>query len=197
MVAARTATTPRQVSGSPPLPPSSDTDAVRPRTTAEARRQDHVRRQFFAHAGALAQRYRIHPSRVLEHAEVARRALPGRLASNAVWIEDLVLAAACSDGVEIAWADLTHHVGPSLHRAASRRLSAAAATAFVPRFWKALRQETLRPMATPQRGAAPSLRTFAGQRSLESWLVERMLSEFDRATERSEPSQASSRTVGV
>lgn len=168
-------------------PPSRGTgkavaDSRGTRGSAAVRHLDHARRQFFAHAGGLAVRYRISPCDVIEHLESARAVLPGRIAAAPVWIEDLVLATACSRGVSIAWTDLANHIDPSLRRAAASRLPEPDATAFVALFHHALRHRSLGATPPDRRSGAPSLRTFAGHRSLESWLVERLLAHLDWAT---------------
>lgn len=152
------------------------------RAAAETTHLDRVRRQFFAHAGDLATRYRLTLADVLAHVETARGFLPGRVAAGPIWIEDLVLAAACTRGVAIAWVDLTTHLEPSMRRAAASRLSEADAAIFVARFSRSLRRSSSGAASTDRRGGAPSLREFAGQRSLASWLAERLLAQLDWAT---------------
>ncbi len=143
------------------------------------RDRDRMRRRFFAEAGWIATRYRIGPEAVFEHVETARQALPGRSPAGTIWIEDVVLATACCRGVAIAWTDLTSHVEPALRRAAASRLPDAEAAGTVAMFWRSMRRRTLE--GTSGHGAleAPALQEFAGQRSLQSWLVERLLAQLD------------------
>lgn len=153
---------------------------------------DRIRQRFFAEAGPLCIRYRIGPDDVVEHYAAARRGLPGRLVSSTIWIEDLVLAAACSRGVSLAWADLVAHLEAPLHVAVATRLPDAEASATVSRFFDALRRRTAEPTTPVRRGGGPSLREFAGQRSLRSWLVERVFAHAsrDRSPHRARPTDS-------
>ena len=129
-----------------------------------------IRRAFFASAAESAARYGVHCDRVIVHLWELRQRHPRFRLRQVTNIDDLVHAIACVDESNMAWAELNsfHERGlVSLCRIPSDEITS---TIMIRRFFSALRRrhQTLSALNSP------SIRDYAGDRPLRTWLNERL-----------------------
>ena len=163
----------RRASGGSKRPSKCAPQMIKPRTGATS----HLRQLFFAQAAEFAVRYDIRYERVLEHLWVARgyvHRLPVRTVAH---LDDLVHAAACLDGLSLAWADLIDVAEPALVRVCMRRLDSADSVVFVRRMLCELRT----PVPNPRPRKHLTLQAYTGVQPLRNWLAERTAARLGQA----------------
>ncbi|MHC4220520.1 MAG: hypothetical protein ACYSU7_18940 [Planctomycetota bacterium] len=132
-----------------------------------------LRRAYFAQAGEIAMRYGVRFERVLDHLVVVR---PGHF-QHAIpvvrYLDDLIHAVACLDGVDLAWRDLSERHERALIRACRHWLDATDAIVFVRRLLAGLRGD--------QEPDLQTLRSFDGSCSLRRWLGDRIVGALNRS----------------
>lgn len=156
-----------------------------------------LRREFFARAGSLATRYGVTPERLVSFCSQRDPSTPLGTSRLVGHIEDLVMAAACTDDVAPAWSDLHERHESILVRATSERFGADDALLFVRRWLAALRRSTLAQAGALAGGSseagaghdpvlhadhlrAPSIADYPGQQPLRHWLAQRLDAELAR-----------------
>ena len=125
-----------------------------------------LRRAYFAHAAEIAVRYSVTVDRVLRHLECALAHHSSRSVPAVRHMDDLVHAAACVDGYDIAWRDLVDRYERPLVRACRQWLEATDAIVFVRRLLAELRRD--------EPTGIRSLRSFDGSCTLRRWLGDRV-----------------------
>ena len=132
-----------------------------------------LRRAYFAQAGEIATRYGVRFERLLDHLDVLR--LRHRQQSIPVvrYLDDLIQAVACLDGVDMAWRDLGERHERALIRACRHWLDATDAIVFVRRLLAGLRRD--------RQPGVQTLRNFDGSCSLRRWLGDRIVGALNRS----------------
>lgn len=140
-----------------------------------------VLRGFFAESGSVALRYGVTPEQILLHLDSAGAVSQSTAVRQLHWVEDLAVAAACSDGHPRAWLDAFQHFQSVLLRAARIRLSEAESEVFVQRFWTDLEEETSKRRLdrSQRRSDRPALQDYMGTRPLRTWLIDRVLGRLE------------------
>jgi len=127
-----------------------------------------LRRLFFAASCDGLAAYGISFDDLLIHLWQVRRHANGPLALREIrHLGDLVLAIACLRGSHRAWAEMTLRCEPALVRQASLRNTAWQALVHARRILADVQRTAL---CQDHDAALPTLRGYAGQRSLRTWL---------------------------
>lgn len=134
-----------------------------------------LRYAYFAQAGEIAIRYGVVFDRVVEHVRILDERRRQRSAYSIRYVEDLVHAVACTDGVDLAWNDLSEQHERVLLRVCAERYEGSVAIVLVRRFLATLRRES----AQPGTRGRWTLRRYDGTQSLRRWLRERLLNWTD------------------
>jgi hypothetical protein len=145
------------------------------RTPCCSQRVSELRRAYFAHAGEIAMRYGIRFERVLDHLETLRLEHPQHSFPAVRYLDDLIHAVACLDGVDLAWRDLGEQHERALTRACGQWLEATDAIVFVRRLLAGLR--------TNGQSGVQTLSSFDGSCSLRRWLGDRIVGALNRSGE--------------
>jgi hypothetical protein len=145
-------------------------------TQGRGRGTDELRTAYFAHAGEFAIRYGVVFDRLIEQVRGAEACAPHTSCLAIRYVDDLIHAVACVDGVDLAWMDLSEQHERVLARTCRERLEPTDAIVFVRRFFAWLR-ETRRGAGRP---GAQTMRAFDGSASMRRWLRERLLDALDR-----------------
>jgi hypothetical protein len=138
-----------------------------------------LRRSYFAQAGDTAMRYGIPFDRVLDHLVLLQAEHPENSIPVVRYLEDLIHAVACVDGLDLAWRDLAERHERALIRACRHWLEATDAIVFVRRLLAGLRRD--------QEPGAPPLRRYDGSCSLRRWLGDRIVGALNRSGTRLRP----------
>jgi hypothetical protein len=146
--------------------------ARRPETSRCARATDaELRRAYFSHAGAIAARYGVRFERVIEHLRGARARYPHLAVPALGHMDDLVHAAACVAGCDLAWRDLVDAHERGLIRACREWMDDTDAIVLVRRLFAELRRE--------EPGIEP-LRSYDGTCTLRKWLGDRLIGRLNQ-----------------
>ena len=129
-----------------------------------------LRRAYFAHAGELALRYGVTFDRVAQHVRRGWNSEPALSIKGVRYVEDLVHAVACVEGVGLAWSDLVDYHERTLTRVCRERLDETNAILVVRRLFVQLQQDSIGKSETPSR----SLCEYLGTTSLRGWLCRRL-----------------------
>ncbi|MFO0828541.1 MAG: hypothetical protein U0572_10390 [Phycisphaerales bacterium] len=139
---------------------------------------DRIRREFFAKGHQTAMRYGVTSADLLAHLERVRLATttgPGRILS---YIDDQIVAAACSRGHPQAWHDAWRKHENLLIRACRMRLDEGDAIVFTRRFWIDLHAAS----TTSAPSDVPSIAEYVAVRPLRIWLTDRLLGRLESQT---------------
>ncbi|MSR28228.1 MAG: hypothetical protein EXS03_01465 [Phycisphaerales bacterium] len=128
-----------------------------------------VRRAYFAVASCHAH-WRIGVDTVVALAGCDR---PRWKRPADLWMEDLLVAAACLKGNQEAWHHLELANSWRLREAAQLRLSPGRSAMFVARFWLDLKRNSR------AGGGVPSLTDYCGEELLSRWLVARLFARLE------------------
>ena len=154
----------------------STSSAARRRYATPCRGFAQLRREYFAHAGVVANRYGITFDRVVAHLWHARRShrhLPLRAVRH---LDDVVHSAACIDQVSLAWSDMIEQYERPLVRRCRIQLDETASIIMVRRLFADLRRRSVEHDAP----ALPSLRCYRGVHPLRTWLTDRLVGMLAR-----------------
>ncbi|MHC5008032.1 MAG: hypothetical protein ACYTGF_11805 [Planctomycetota bacterium] len=132
-----------------------------------------LRRAYFAQAGEIAMRYGVRFERVLDHLGELRGVQPQHSIPVVRYLDDLIHAVACVDGVDLAWRDLTDRHERALIRACRHWLDATDAIVFVRKLLAGLRRD--------RELEVQKLRSFDGSCSLRRWLGDRIVGALNRS----------------
>jgi hypothetical protein len=138
-----------------------------PQTTSD------LRRAYFGQAGEIALRYGVAFDRVLDHLRLLQAEHPHNAIPVVRYLEDLIHAVACVDGVDLAWRDLAERHERALIRACRHWLEVTDAIVFVRRLLAGLRRDR-------EPGVQP-LRRYDGSCSLRRWLGDRIVGALNRS----------------
>ena len=144
--------------------------------------EDAVRLACFGACAApdsYSSRFGVSPSRILEHLRQLGR---HKLVITAKWVDrihpdDLALICACVDGRSGAWEALSEKYEVGLVAAAGLHLPREQAVITVRRMFAQMRADLDGP---PAKASDP--RRYAGETSLQSWLVERLMTRVSLAS---------------
>ncbi len=145
---------------------------LRAAQTSRKERVNLLRRAFFASAFAHA-RWRVDIETVIARVE-CESASPAawRLAPSA-WIEDVVIACACTSGDQQAWHNVQLANTWRLREVAELRLTPPQASLLVERFWRDL-QTSSRDQSKSQ-----GLHRYHGGEALSRWLLSQVLAQVE------------------
>lgn len=144
-----------------------------PQTTSD------LRRAYFGQAGEIALRYGVPFDRVLDHLHLLQAEHPHNAIPVVRYLEDLIHAVACVDGLDLAWRDLAERHERALIRACRHWLEATDAIVFVRRLLAGLRRD--------QEPGVQPLRRYDGSCSLRRWLGDRIVGALNRSGTRLRP----------
>lgn len=147
--------------------------------TRRGARIDSLRRAYFAQAGEIAIRYGVLFDRIVDHVRGAEALQPRRMPYSIRYVEDLVHAAACVGGQDLAWRDLIEQHERALVRSCAEDYDPTQAIVLVRRFLAGLRRDSLAGGCETW-----SLRRYEGTRSLRRWLRDGLASWADGAVDR-------------
>ncbi len=132
-----------------------------------------LRRAYFAQAGETATRYGVRFERVLDHLDDLGDVHPQHALPVVRYLDDLIHAVACVEGVDLAWRDLTERHERALIRACRHWLEATDAIVFVRKLLAGLRRD--------RELEVQKLRSFDGSCSLRRWLGDRIVGALNRS----------------
>jgi hypothetical protein len=146
-------------------------DEERPPSCPET--ESELRRAYFAQASEIAMRYGVRFERLLDHLDELRGVHSQHSIPVVRYLDDLIHAVACVDGVDLAWRDLADRHERALIRACRHWLEATDAIVFVRRLLAGLRRD--RDLEVQK------LRSFDGSCSLRRWLGDRIVGGLNRS----------------
>jgi hypothetical protein len=129
-----------------------------------------LRGAYFGQGSDSAARYHVTFDRALRHLWKARRANRFLRVRRVMNVDDLVHAIACVDDLQMAWVELAERYERGLVRQCRGNFDEIEATLAVRRMFAELRHRSVESMAF----AAPTLRTYWGDRPLRTWLADRL-----------------------
>ncbi|MHC4429692.1 MAG: hypothetical protein ACYS0D_13970 [Planctomycetota bacterium] len=146
--------------------------------TRRGARIDSLRRAYFAQAAEIAIRYGVLFDRIVEHVRGAEALQPRRTPYSIRYVEDLVHAAACAGGQDLAWRDLIEQHERALVRSCTEEFDPTQAIVLVRRFLAGLQRDTL-----TEGDDTWSIRRYEGTRSLRRWLRDGLASWAAKAVD--------------
>ncbi len=134
-----------------------------------------LRRNYFSHAGHVAQRYGVSIDRLVLHVTSASARRGIQTLAPLRHVGDLIHAAACVDNCELAWADLAFRHGAAIGDVVRSMAIGADAPSAVRRIVGELRRETcdspLATASTSSNHSEVSLRDYLGRPAMRHWLA--------------------------